>query len=183
KHDIASPYGTTVPLLEEVKSQAPQAQCVLTSTNVSRNLILNPEKPPFDNADLRRAVALSLDRKAFIDIIQQGQGDIGAQMLPPPEGLWGMPPEMLTMLPGYDPDVAKNRGEARKIMEKLGYGPDNRLSFPLTSRNVLAYRDPSVLMIDQLKEIYIDATLDLIDTTQWYPRVSRKDYGVALTVS
>jgi len=24
KHDIASPYGTTVPLLEEVKQQAPQ---------------------------------------------------------------------------------------------------------------------------------------------------------------
>ena len=58
----------------------------------------------------------------------------------------------------------KNRAEARAIMEKLGYGPDNRLSIPLTSRNVLAYRDPAVLMIDQLKEIYIDATLDLIDT-------------------
>ena len=44
-------------------------------------------------------------------------------MLPPPEGLWGMPPEMLKTLPGYDPDIAKNRAEARKIMEKLGYGP------------------------------------------------------------
>ena len=90
---------------------------------------------------------------------------------------------MLKTFPGYDPDVGKNRAEARKIMEKLGYGPNKRLSFPLTSRNVLAYRDPAVLMIDQLKEIYIDATLDLIDTTQWYPRVSRKDYGVGLTVS
>ena len=64
KHDIASPYGTTVPLLEEVKQQAPHAQCVLTSTNVSRNLIINPEKQPFDKLELRRAVALTLDRKA-----------------------------------------------------------------------------------------------------------------------
>ena len=87
KYDISSPYGTTVPLLDEVKSQAPQAICELTATNVSRNLILNPEKPPFDNRDLRRAVALTLDRKAFIDILQQGKGDIGATMLPPPEGL------------------------------------------------------------------------------------------------
>src|SRR6266404_4596830 len=78
--DISSPYGTSVPLLEEVKSQAPQAVCEMTSTNVSRNLILNPGKPPFDNPDLRRAVALSLDRKAFIDIITQGKGDIGATM-------------------------------------------------------------------------------------------------------
>jgi hypothetical protein len=39
------------------------------------------------------------------------------------DGLWGMPPDMLTRLPGYDPDVAKNRAEAKKIMERLGYGP------------------------------------------------------------
>jgi peptide/nickel transport system substrate-binding protein len=91
--DISSPYGTSVPLLEEVKSQAPQAICELTATNVSRNLILNPQKPPFDKPDLRQAVALSLDRQAFIDIETQGQGDIGATMLPPPEGLWGMPPD------------------------------------------------------------------------------------------
>ena len=31
--------------------------------------------------------------------------------------------EMLKTLPGYDPDVPKNRAEARQIMEKLGYGP------------------------------------------------------------
>src|SRR5271156_4091661 len=41
--DISSPYGTTVPLLEDVKKQAPQAVCELTATNVARNLILNPE--------------------------------------------------------------------------------------------------------------------------------------------
>ena len=49
-------------------------------------------------------------------------------MLPAPEGIWGMPPEMLRTLPGYDPDVAKNRAEARRIMERLGYGPDKRLA-------------------------------------------------------
>jgi peptide/nickel transport system substrate-binding protein len=59
RFDISSPYGTTVPLLDDVRRQAPQAICVLTATNVSRNLILNREKPPFDNLDLRRAVALA----------------------------------------------------------------------------------------------------------------------------
>jgi peptide/nickel transport system substrate-binding protein len=32
-----------------------------------------------------------------------------------------MPPDMLQTLPGYDPDVQKNRAEARTLMEKLGY--------------------------------------------------------------
>ena len=178
--DISSPYGTSVPLLEEVKKQAPQAVCVLTATNVARNLILNRDKPPFDNPELRRAVALSLDRKAFIDIETQGKGDIGATMLPPPEGLWGMPPEMLATLPGYGPDIAKNRGEARKIMEKLGYGSDNRLTLALSSRNIPAYRNPAVILIDQLREIYIDAVLEPVETANWFPKIYRKDYTIAI---
>jgi peptide/nickel transport system substrate-binding protein len=180
KFDISSPYGTTIPTLEDVKKQAPQANCVLTSTNVSRNLILNPGKPPFDNADLRRALALSLDRKAFNDNMTQGKGDIGATMLPPPEGLWGMPPEMLATLPGYDPDIAKSRAAAKKIMEKLGYGPDKRLALALSSRNIPAYRDPAVILIDQLKEVYIDAVLEPVETANWFPKIYRKDYTIAI---
>ena len=41
-----------------------------------------------------------------------------------------------------------------------------------------SWRDPAVLLISQLKEIYIDAELDVVDTTQWYPRVMRKDFTV-----
>jgi peptide/nickel transport system substrate-binding protein len=178
--DISSPYGTTPPLLNDVKAQRPEAVCVLTSTNVSRNLIVNPEKPPFDKPELRRAMALTLDRQAFIDILTQGKGDIGATMLPPPEGLWGMPSEMLKTLPGYDTNIAKNRGEARKIMEKLGYGPNNRLSVTVSSRNIPAYRDPAVILIDQLKEIYIDAVLEPVETANWFPKVYRKDYTVGI---
>ena len=67
----------------------PQAICELTPGSINRNLIVNRDKPPFDNPDLRRAMALSLDRKAFIDIITEGQGDIGGVMQPPPDGIMG----------------------------------------------------------------------------------------------
>jgi peptide/nickel transport system substrate-binding protein len=90
--------------------------------------------------------------------------------------------EVLATLPTCGPDVAKNRAEAREIMKKLGYGPDKRLAVTVTTRNVGAYRDPTVLLIDQLKEIYIDGVLDAVDTTQWYPKVMRKDYTVGVTV-
>jgi len=53
----------------------------------------------------------------------------------------------------------------------------------VTTRDAAAYRDPAVLLIDQLKEIYIDGTLKTLDTTQWYPAVMRKDYVVGVTVS
>ena len=166
KFDMTWPFVVTVPLLKDVKDQAPQAICELRTNNATNNLIVNRDKPPFDNADLRRAMMLALDRKAFIDILTEGQGKIGGAMLPPPAGLWGMPPEMLQTLPGYGPDVEKNRADARKIMEKLGYGPDKRLAVKVATRNVATYRDPAVILIDQLKQIYIDGELDTVETAQ-----------------
>jgi peptide/nickel transport system substrate-binding protein len=128
-------------------------------------------------------MALSLDRKAFIDIISEGQGEIGGVLQPPPEGLWGMPPQMLATLPGYDPDIAKNRAEARKIMQNLGCGPDNRLKIKVSTRDLPPFRDPAVILIDQLKEVYIDGELEIIDTSLYYPKILRKDYTVALNIS
>src|SRR6266702_620343 len=110
--------GLSVPLTRDITNQSSQAVCELNPTNVSRNLIINPDAAPFDNPDLRRAMALSLDRMAFIDIITEGKGNVGGVMLPPPEGVWGMPAEILHSLPGYGPDVVQNRKEAREIMQK-----------------------------------------------------------------
>src|SRR5439155_16525936 len=86
--DITTPYNLTITLMRDIQSQAPDAICELTPTNVSRNLIVNRDKPPFDDPDVRRAMALTLDRKAFIDTINEGKADIGGAMLPPPEGVW-----------------------------------------------------------------------------------------------
>ncbi len=180
KFDMTFPYTITQPLLHDVKSRLPQASCEMSALGLYRTLIINREKPPFDNAELRRAMALSLDRKAFIDIITEGQGDIGGVMQPPPEGEWGMPPGMLKELPGYDPDVQKNRREARQIMQLLGYGPDNRLKVKVTVRDLPYLRDPAVLLIDQLKEVYIDGELDTVDTTIYLPKLMRRDFVVGL---
>jgi ABC-type transport system substrate-binding protein len=167
------PYEVTIPLLKDIKSQAPNAICELRPRNVSTQLLVNRDAPPFNDADLRRALALTLDRKSFIDILGEGQGDVGGAMLPPPEGLWGMPSEMLKRLPGYDPDVKKeDRERARKLMQRLGYGPDKRLPIKIAARNIPLYRDPAVILIDQLKEIYIDGELELIETANWFPKLA-----------
>ena len=183
KVDMTSPYFLQVPVVSDVKNQAPEAICQLVPVNVNRNVMMNRETPPFNDPDLRRAVALSLDRQAFIDTLTMGKGDIGGVMQPPPEGVWGMPPEMLKTLPGYDPDVQKNRAEGRRIMEKLGYGPAKRLEIKVSTRNVPPYRDAAIILIDQLKEIYIAGELEPVDTVQWYPKVMRGDYTAALNLT
>jgi peptide/nickel transport system substrate-binding protein len=176
-------FGVTMPQLKDVKTKVPQAICDVFVANVARNLIVNRDVPPFDNPELRRAMSLTIDRQAFVDIIADGQGAIGGVMQPPPEGIWGMPPYAMRNLPGYDPDVASSRAKARRIMEKLGYGPNNRLDVTVTTRNLAPYRDPAVVLIDQLKQIYIDAELNPVDTTQWYPLLMRKDYKIAMNIT
>jgi peptide/nickel transport system substrate-binding protein len=111
--------GLTPTLNRDIESQMPQAVCELNPTNVSRNLIINPDVAPFNNAEMRRAMALSLDRQAFLDILTEGKGNLGGVMLPPPEGVWGMPPEVLHSLPGYGPDVAKRLGRNKRITGRV----------------------------------------------------------------
>jgi peptide/nickel transport system substrate-binding protein len=183
KYELTFAGSLTIPLGRDLQTQRPDAICFLPPGSVSTNLIVNREKPPFDNPELRQAMALTLDRKAFIDILTEGQGLMAAAMQPPPGGQWGMPKEMLATLPGYDPDVTKNRAAAREIMKKLGYGPDKHLTIKVSTRDVPPYRDPAVILIDQLKEIWVDGELEPIDTAQWYPRMQRKDYIVALNLT
>ena len=90
----------------------------------------------------------------------------------------GMPEDRLRVLPGYNPDVEKNRAEAREIMKKLGYGPDNPLRTKIATRNIPSWRNPAVLLNSQLKEIWIDTELEIIDTAQWYPKINRKDFTI-----
>jgi peptide/nickel transport system substrate-binding protein len=124
---------------------------------------------------------MALDRKGFIDILTQGQGDSGGAMQPQPEGRWGLPEATLRELPGYDPDVAKSRAKARAVMAARGYSADKPLKLKLATRNLPTYRDASVILISQLKEIFIDAELQLVETALWVPKLIRRDYQLALS--
>jgi peptide/nickel transport system substrate-binding protein len=172
----------TIPLLKDIKTQLPNAICEVGMASESIGVLVNRAVAPFDNADVRRAMALTLDRKSFIDILGQGEGKIGGALMPPPDGVWGMPQEMLQNLPGYSGDVQKNRDEARALMQKAGYGPDKRIPVKISTRNLAVYRDPAAILIDQLKEIGIDGELDAIETAQWVPKLIKKDYKVGLNV-
>ena len=175
KFDMTFPTDLTVPLYKNMVRDAPHVQCTMRGTGVSTNLIVNREAPPFDDPKIRRALALTLDRQAFIDILSEGEGKMGGAMLPPPDGVWGMPPEMVKTIIGYD-NVAANREKARELMKEAGYGPDKRLKVKVSTRNIATFRDPATILIDHLKHIYVDGELEVIDTSIYYNRVFKKDY-------
>ncbi len=105
-------------------------------------------------------------------------------MLPGPEGQWAIAARGT----GQDSRLRGRRREepgagAEDHGVELGYGPGKPLKVKVSVRNISIYRDPAVILIDQLKKIYIDGELEPIDTTVWYAKVQRKDYPVSLNLT
>ena len=176
--DMTYAQDITARISGDIKAKAPHAVCQLAQYNIQTQLLVNPI-PPFDDPRIKKAMMLALDRKAFIDILSEGNYRLGGVMQAPPEGVWGIGPEQLADIPGWTGDVEKNREEARKIMKELGYGPDKPLKIKILARNLPANREPGVVLIDQLKQIGFDGELDAVESTVWYNRLQRKDYNVA----
>lgn len=167
---------------KEVQAQVPQMQCLIQPSNTQGNLLINRDKPPFDDPRLRKALGLAIDRQAFSQILSRGINKLGGAMLAPPEGLWGWSPEFKETVPGYGGDVEKSREEGRRIMRELGYGPDKMLPLKVSTRNVASYRDASVILIDHLKTVFIQGELEVLDSSVWYAKMLRKDYAVGMNV-
>jgi peptide/nickel transport system substrate-binding protein len=181
--DITFPSDVSVPLMKDMKALAPNAICETITTGTLVNLMVNRVNPPFDNPEIRKAMSLAVDRKAFNSILMEGTASMGGAMLPKPEGEWGMPAEMVSSLTGYGPDGEKNLAEAQGIMQKLGYSDDKPLQIKIQTRNLPTYRDPAVILTDQLKKIYITGELDILDTPRWYAKLAKKDYTIGLNVT
>src|SRR5918994_100949 len=180
--DSTFPWEVTIPQLRDVRRQSPRAVCETTSMNNNTNILLNREAAPFDKPEIRRALSLALDRRAFI-AANEGDGQIGGTMQPPSDGMWGLSADKLAAVPGYGPDVEKNRQEARAIMGRAGFSPEKRMRTKVQTRAQSLYRNPAALLVDQLREIHIDAELDVVQASQWFPRIGRKDYTIGLNTT
>lgn len=180
---MTSTGDITVPLMKDIAGQAPHVVCKLGPTNVSSNVLINNKRPPFDNPKLRLAVTLGLDRQGFIDILSQGHSRRSGVMMALPEGLWGMPDKVLETLPGYSGTLEARQAQARKLMEEAGYGPAKKLKLKVSTRDFSSYKDPAIILVDQLNKLHFDAELEIIESTQWFGRAARQDYAIALNLT
>ena len=181
--DMLFPTDVTVPLLKDIKKQVPDAQCTLRPLGVTYNLIINRDSAPFNDERVRKALALTLDRQTFVDITSEGKDVIGGSMLPPPTGVWGVGPDALKEFPGYGGDVEANREKGRALMREAGYGPDKRVKIKLSTRNNASYRDMATIMTGELRHIYVDAELDLIDSAVYFNRLYQKNYTLVVNAT
>ena len=182
KLDVAFPGETTKTTAEQLKKAVPQLVITPFSSNVTDNVIMNVKKPPFDNVKVRLAVSRAIDRRALIQAVHQGGSVLGAAMAPKPYGVWGLLEKDLTTLPGYG-KAAEEKDRARKLLAEAGITPAKPLKVEMVTRAIAVYVDMASFLINELKQVGIEATLKQVETAQWHPMATRGDFQIGANLT
>jgi peptide/nickel transport system substrate-binding protein len=180
--DVAMPGETTKAAAEQIKAAVPKVIVTPFSTNVTDNIIMNIKKPPFDNHKVRLAVSYAIDRRAMIQAVHQGGAALGVAMAPRPHGVWGLLEKDLATLPGYG-KPADMKAHARKLLAEAKITPQNPLKVEMVTRAIALYVDMASFVINELKQVGIEASLKQIETAQWHSMATRGDYQIGANLT
>src|SRR3989454_1986514 len=139
--------------------------------SLSYNLLfVNTKRPPFDNIKVRQAIAYAIDRKAIIDAVAFGEGEVTGPIAPALAN-YALP---TSQYPLYTRDVAK----AKQLLQEANVGP---VSFTiLTATTEPAYgKDEAQLVQAQLAEAGITVKIETTELTQYVDRWLKADFDMA----
>src|SRR4029453_14767021 len=113
---------------------------------------INQDKKPFDDARVRRAMTLALDRhqaSQSLSKIAVVKEVAGVQVRGTP---YAPPHDELHKPPGYGRDIKKSRAEARRLLREAGV-PDG-FTFTFTNRGLpMPYEAVGIWLIDKWGQI------------------------------
>jgi len=179
---IAYPLEISKTIAEGVREAVPGLVLVETSTNVNDHILVNFRRPLFQDPKVRRAISLAIERKGYIQAGRQGAAFLGGVMLPKPYGVWGLPEKEQAKMPGFG-DPVKNKAEAKKLLAEAGYGPGKPLKVTVSTRAISYYVDIASFIIDQLRQVGIDASLEQVETGVWHAKLTRREYDMAVNLT
>ncbi len=182
--DVSMPLEMTKTMADTLKQAVPSLVVTVVGQNGSDNVVVNHKRAPFDNLAVRRAVSLAMDRHAYVKGVRHDGALVGAALMPPPQGTWGLSGKALRALPGYG-DPARDKAEARRLLAEAGFGPGKTLRVELVTRNIAIYVDLASFVADQLRQVGIEATVKQLESAQYFPALARREFqiGANLTAS
>lgn len=138
----------------------------------------NSEKKPFDDARVRRALSLGIDRWGGSQALSKIAlvRHVGGLLRPGYE--LAAKPEELAQYPGFGKDIAKARAEARALLKAAGA---SNLKFKFTNRNVpMPYTPMGVFLIDQWRQIGVTVEHEQLETKLYQAAIRGGNYEGAL---
>lgn len=126
--------------------------------NLVQAIYLNNACEPFNNELVRKALCYAVDVDAMLSLTANGHGTkVGSSMYPAFKKYFDE-----SLADAYPHDVAK----AKELLTEAGY-PDG-LEFTLTvPSNYAPHIDCATVVVTQLKEAGINATINLVDWNTW----------------
>jgi oligopeptide transport system substrate-binding protein len=162
--------------LEETKQKLPgwpRISPMMATTYVS----MNQTKAPFNDARVRKALALAIDREYIAQDILSG-GEIPSYSFVP-QGMNGYPsPAEFTW---KSMPRAERLKESAKLLQEAGYGPNKKLSFEYLHRSTGNNPRIAPVLQDNWKEIapWVDAQIRQVETKDLYKQLQSKDYSLS----
>jgi peptide/nickel transport system substrate-binding protein len=139
--------------------------------SLSYNLLfVNTKRKPFDNLKVRQAIAYAIDRKAIIDAVAFGEGEITGPVAPALSN-YALP---TSQYPLYSRDVAK----AKALLQEAAVGPVSFTMLTQTTEPANA-KDIAQLVQAQLAEIGVTMKIETLEFTQWVDRWLKADFDMA----
>lgn len=141
---------------------------VLESPSLNlRTFGFNVTREPFDDARVRRAIALAIDRQPIIQAAEFGLGEPSAPM-PSSAKVWAAP---LQELSTYEVDLE----EARRLLQEAGI-PDNFRFDIVVSPTYEGGLAVAQVIQQQLRAIGLDAQLDVVEWGIYIDRWVQEDF-------
>jgi ABC-type transport system substrate-binding protein len=146
-----------------------------------RGTLINTTIEPFNDARVRRAMHLAVDRSEFRDIFGGGIAPIGTPF--PPNSWFGRTEEEALQVPGIrqGPNGGKHPddvAEAKRLLAEAGV-PEG-FEVTIMARTVAEFVDLAQLLADQLhRTLGWEATVQTIDSATGLTRYKEQDYQIA----
>lgn len=154
KIDMISALSTEKRQVESLVDQIDGLQLVEEQGATQTRVYMNAEKKPFDSLEVRRAVALAIDKQGMVDTIRSG-GELTGPITPTFFG--ALPTAEVEDLIGYDPD------EAKKLLAKAGFPDGFDVTMVVTTGYGETISREAQWIQEDLSKVGINVTLDVQD--------------------
>jgi peptide/nickel transport system substrate-binding protein len=141
----------------------------------------NVEKKPFDDARVRKALLMAIDRwggsqgLAKISTLRSVGGVIR------PGSPYATPEAELVKLPGFSKDINASRAEAKRLLAEAGA---SNLKFTLHNRNLaMPYTPAGIFLVDQWRQIGVTVEHKQFDTAPYLATMNAGNHEVAIDFS
>ncbi|MBI4338329.1 MAG: hypothetical protein HY680_00065 [Chloroflexi bacterium] len=141
------------------------------------SILLNPDRPPFDNPKVRKAIFLAVNRQ---DVGARSRGNI-YELGYLHAGIYGeyaIPLEELLKTPGYRQPKDQDILEAKALLKEAGFPTGFNLK--VLVRNAAGLPEDSQVVVPQLEKIGVVGELEIVEATAGLARVQSHDYAMAI---